>query len=96
MPLQHEGVDAPLLLRERAEGDGAGDVGGAVEILRPAVEQQHPTRLQGDVGLWGGLIVYDGRMLAIAGDGVEGDVAEERLLGAQRCQLLVDGYLCAA
>ena len=31
---EHEGVDAPLLVGERAEGYGARDVGCAVEILR--------------------------------------------------------------
>lgn len=66
MAFQHQGIDI-LLLRERAKGDGSGDIRRAVEILGSAVEQQHSLRLQGDVRLGRGLIMHDGSMGAIAG-----------------------------
>ena len=72
MAFQHEGVDALLLFRQGAEGNGAGDVGGAVEILCAAVEQQEAFWLQRYIRLRSGLVMYDGTMSLIAGDGVEG------------------------
>ena len=40
MPFQHQCIDTPLLFCKRPEGDGTGDVGGAVLILGTAIQQQ--------------------------------------------------------
>ena len=93
MGLEDEGEDAALLVGDGAEGYGAGDVGGAVEILCSAVEQQQSLGSQGNVGLGCGLVVDDGSMLLITGDGVERDAAEEGLLCPEGCEPLVGGDL---
>ena len=83
MPLQHEGINVLLFLGERTEGDGTGDIGGAVEVLGSAVEQQETFRFQRDVCFWRGFIVHDGAMCLIGSDGVKRDVAIEGLFGAE-------------
>ena len=87
---QHQRVDAAHLVGQRSQGDGAGDVGCAVHILCAAVEQQQSLRAQGHVGLLSGLIVHNGPVLSIGRNGIERDVAIERLLSAQGRQFLVD------
>ena len=37
--LEHERIMAPHLRRRLADGDGAGDVGGAVGVLRAGVDE---------------------------------------------------------
>ena len=39
-PLQHQRERPDRLRRHRPDRDGAGDVGGAVEVLRAAVDEQ--------------------------------------------------------
>ncbi len=90
---EDESVVAPFLVGEGSEGDGAGDVGGAAVVRCAAVEEQQSAGLQRYVGFGGGLVVDDGAVGAIAGNGVEGDVTEARLLGAQGGELAVDAYL---
>ena len=91
MPLQYQRIDFLLLIRERSEGDGTGDVCRTVEILSATVEQQQTLWLQGYIGLWRSLVMNDGSMLAIARDGIEGDVSIERLLSTEGGEFLVDG-----
>ena len=78
-----------LVIRDRTEGDSPGDVRGTVLILRTTVYQYHAMRLQRDIRLRRSLVMYYGGMSAIAGDGVEGNVTEQRLLPAKACQLAV-------
>ena len=94
MTFEHEGVDLLLFLRQWSEGNGTSDIRRAVEILRTTVEQQHAFGLQGDIRLWRSLIVHDGSMSAVSGDGIERDVTIERLLSPETRQFLVDGNLC--
>ena len=90
MALEYKGVDLLLQIGKRSEGDGTGNVCRAIEILGTTVEQQHTLGLQGDICLWGGLVVNDGGMGAVAGDGIEGDIAVEGLFGSQRGQFLIN------
>ena len=90
MPLEHKGVDMLLQIGKRSKGDGTGNICRAIEILGTTVEQQHTLRLQGDICLWSGFVVNDGGMATVAGDGIEGDIAVERLFGSQRGQFLIN------
>ena len=90
---QHERVVAPLLVGERTQRDGAGDVGGAVEILTTRVNQQQTHRLHRYVGVGRRLVMHDGTMVAIAHDGVETLAFVERLLFAERDELLLQREL---
>ena len=73
--------------RHRADGDGAGDVGGAVGVLRAAVDEQELARRDLAVRGLGDPVVHDGAVRAGAGDGVEGDVAQRAGGGAERLEL---------
>ena len=90
MPLQHEGINTFLFLGKRTEGDGTGDVGGAVEILGAAVEQEETLWPQEDIAVGRCLIMHDGPVCLIAGYGIEGYAFEERLLCPESCQFLVN------
>ena len=92
--LQYQRIVGALFLGESAQRDGSCDVGGAVLVLRTAVEQQQPVWFQGDVGLLARLVVYDGTMMGIACDGVEGDIPVQWLLGTQGCQAGIHAHLC--
>ena len=59
MSLQHESIDAPLLVCQRAQGNGARNVCRAVEILCATIEQQKTFRQQRHVSLCRSLIVDD-------------------------------------
>ncbi len=65
--LEHQGEVVALLRRGLAQGDGAGDVGGAVEILAAGVDEQQSAGLQARRALDRGLIVNYGAMLLVAG-----------------------------
>ena len=93
VPFQHQRIDQLLLVGQRSEGNGASDVGRAVQVLRTAVEQKQSVRLQGNVGLGRRLVMDNGSMCAVARNRVERDVAVEWLLGAQCRQFPVDGNL---
>ena len=93
MSLEHQGIDMLHLFSQRAKGNGTGDVGSAVEILGAAVQQQQSFGLEWDIRLGRRFIVYDSAMIAIAGNGVEGDIAIEGLLSPEGGQLAVDGHL---
>ena len=94
VPLENERVDAPLFVCERAERYGAGDIGGAVFVLRATVQQQEAPWLQRRVGVGRGLVAHVRPMLRLAPHGVETDLAKQPLLGAQVGELLADGHLC--
>ena len=83
MGLEHKGVDSALLVGERAEGDGTGDVGGAVEILSAAVYEQQPFGAQGGIGGRCGLVVHYGTVVGVCRNGVERRPAVQLLPGAQ-------------
>ena len=90
---QHQRVDVSLLVANGSEGDGSRDIGGTVEELRTAVEQQQPLGKHGDISLGCRLVVDDGTVRLVAADGVERDVAEPLLLGTQGRELPVEGHL---
>ena len=94
--LENEGEVMLLLCRRVAQGDGAGDVGGAVQILAAAVHEQDALAMQGRCALVGGLIVHDGAVLLVTADHREAVLAVQVLLGAELLPLgphvhLVDG-----
>ena len=66
--LEHESEVVLLLCSGVAQGDGAGDVGGAVKVLRAAVNEQDALAVQRRGTLVGGLVVDDGAMLFVAAD----------------------------
>ena len=88
--LEHEGVDVALFGRGGPQGEGAGDVGGAVLILCSAIEQEESFGSKRAIGFGCGFVMNDGAVVGIAGDGVEANVAEEGLLGAERGEQAVD------
>ena len=89
VPLQNQGIIFFLFLRQRAEGNGAGDVRGAVQILGARIEQKEAFGFQRDVCFRRSLIVHDGAVRAIACDGIETLAHVERLFGAEGVQFLV-------
>jgi hypothetical protein len=71
----------------------AGNVGGAVDVLRARIDQEQLARLERAVAFGRHPVMHDRRMLAGAGDRVEGNILERVLhalpdLGARRFQLL--------
>ena len=82
MPFEHEGEVVFFLLGGVAQSHGAGDVGGAVKILRAAVHEQQSLALQGAGALGIGSVVNDGAMLTVAGNHLKAVAAVEVALGA--------------
>ena len=82
MSLQHEGIDAPLLVCQRAQGNGARNVCRAVEILCATIEQQKTFRQQRHVSLCRSLIVDDSPVGLIACYGVERDTTKQGLFSS--------------
>ena len=74
-PLSTSVKRSRISVGRRADGDGARDVGGAVEILRAAVDEEQLARAQLAVGRLGDAVVDDGAVGPAAGDGVEADLA---------------------
>ena len=79
-----------LFVGDGTNSNGTSDIGGAIEILRTAIEQQQSLGKHGYIGLRCSLVVNDGTMLFVAADGVERDIAESLLLGTQGCEFLVE------
>ena len=71
-----------------ADGDRARDVGGAVEILAAAIDQEERAAREAAVGLRRDAIVDDGAVRAGAGDGVEGEILQRAGVSAEALQLL--------
>jgi hypothetical protein len=79
--LQDAGEAGALFLGRCADGDGAGDVGRAVDILAARVDQEKLARAYLAVRAVGHAVVDDGAVRARAADRVEADVVE-RVRGA--------------
>ena len=86
--LEHAGEALPLLGRRRPEGDGAGDVGRAVEVLAAGVDQVEHAGSEEPVGLRGGPIVDDGAARSRPRDRGKADVSERLLLGPEAVEPL--------
>ncbi len=57
--LQHEGVGQSLFVGNCSQRDGSRNVGRAVFVLCPAVEEQESSWFEGLVGLGSGFVMYD-------------------------------------
>ena len=88
MAFQHAGEAVAHFGGGLAHHDGAGDVGGAVGILRAAVQQEHLARIDGAVGRTRHTVMHDGAIAARAGNGVERHVAEHASGAAETFQSL--------
>ena len=71
-----------------AEPYGAGDVGGAIEILPARVEQEHAFGAHGGAGGGLGGVVDDSAVALVAGDGAERLIGEMLAHGAEVVQLI--------
>ena len=91
---QHRGVDAPHLVRHGSKGNGAGDVGRAVAVLRTAVYQYQSLGSQRSVRLRCCRIVHNGTMGVVPGNGVETEIYALGGFPTQRLQFVADTYLC--
>ena len=87
MTLQHQRINVALAVADVAKSYCTGDIRRAVAVLCATVEQQQAFRFELNVAERRRFVVNDSRMVGVSGDGVERDVAEERLLGAQLVQL---------
>ena len=88
MAAQHAGEAVAHFRRRLADRDGAGDVGGAVLILRAGIDQQEIAGRDPPVGLAGDAVMHDGAVWSGAGDGRERDVLQRAGLAAKRLQRL--------
>ncbi|GCC46735.1 hypothetical protein chiPu_0030840, partial [Chiloscyllium punctatum] len=86
MAAQHAGEAIAHLCGRAADRDGAGDVGGAVLILRAGIDQQEIAGHDAAVGLARHAIMHDGAVRPGAGDGRERDVLQRAGLAAERLQ----------
>ena len=71
MTFQYECIDAALLVGDRAEGNGTGNVGGAVRVLCTTVEQQQSFGTQRGIGIGCRLIMNDGTMGLVSRNGIK-------------------------
>ncbi len=88
MALQHAGEAVAHLVARRADGDGAGDVGGAVLVLRAGIDQEQFVHAERAVGGAGHAVVHDGAVRTRAGNGRERDVLEQAAVAAEAFQRL--------
>src|SRR5262245_52120617 len=86
MALEHAGEALAHLRRRLADRDSAGDVGGAVLILRAGIDQDQLARLDRPIGLAGDAIVHDGAVRPGARDGWEGHILERAALAPESLQ----------
>ena len=75
--LEHPCEGLPHLLAGRANWQCAGDIGGAILILRAAVDQQKAVTIQRAVAGLGDPIMHHGPMWARSADGVKADVMQQ-------------------
>ncbi len=87
MALEHQGEALAHFSRGFADGHGAGDVGGAVQILGAGIHQQQGAGFGALVQPMGRAIVDHGAVGRRAGDGVEGQVLERAGVGAEAFEL---------
>ena len=71
-----------------AEPYGAGDVGGAVQILSARVKQEHAFGAHGGAGGGLGGVVDDSAVALVAGDGAKRLIGEMLAHGAEVVQLI--------
>ncbi len=71
MALQHPGVVATLVVGQRADGVGAGDVGGAAVILAAVIDEQETARLDDAVHVALGVVVHHGGVGTVGRNGGE-------------------------
>ena len=83
---QDESIVAALLGRRRADGDGAGDIGGAVQVMPAGIHEKQFAVGEAAVGLLARPIMHDGAVRSGAGDGVETDVLEMSRVLPERFQ----------
>ncbi len=73
--LEHAGEAVASFPATAADGDGAGDVRGAVLILAAAIDQEQRAARQAPIGALGDAVMHDGAVRTRARDGVEREVA---------------------
>ena len=83
MALEHEGEFSPHVGGRRPDGDGAGDVGGAVLVLAAGIEQKQFARRDAAIALAGHPVMHDGAVRPGAGDGGKRDVLEQAGVAAK-------------
>src|SRR5438477_781642 len=83
MALEDAGEAVAHLVGRLADRHGAGNVGGAIDILAAGVDQIERALLELAVGLLARAVVDDGAVRASAGNAVERKVAELRVFAAQ-------------
>ena len=85
---QHAGKAVAHFRRRLADRDGAGDVGGAVFVLRAGIDQQEIAGRDPPVALAGDAVVHDRAVRTGAGDGRERDVLQRAGVAAEALQRL--------
>src|SRR3954447_16612053 len=88
MALEHAGEAVAHLVGRLADRHGAGDVGGAVDILAARIDQVERSGLELAVGLLARLVMDDGAVGTGARDAVEAEVAKLGVLAAQRLEVV--------
>ena len=68
MTFEHEGEIVALLGGRITQGDGAGDIGGAIDILASGIDKEEAVALDGNICFGSSLIVHDSAMLVPAED----------------------------
>ena len=88
MALEHAGEAVAHLVGGRADCDRAGDVGGAVLVLRAGIEQEQLVHADGAVGRLRDAVMHDCRVRPAAGDGRKRDILEQAAVAAETFQRL--------
>ena len=88
MALEHAGEAVAHLVGRRADRDGAGDVGGAVLVLRAGIDQEQLVLAEGAVGGAGDAVMHDRPVRPGAGDGRERNVLQQAAIAAEAFQRL--------
>ena len=93
MSLEHQGIVTLHLWTHLANANGAGDVGGAIQILTARIDEEQTVAGDWGVVLLRGLIMRHGSVLVPRNDCREGFFAIERLFPTEVYQLLHDVHL---
>src|SRR5579864_5436532 len=93
MALEHPSEVLAHLVARLADRDGAGDIGGAVEILRAGIEQIERARLEQLLGLRAGAVMHDGAIRPGPRDRREAEVAEKLAFLAEGFEPVAGGDL---
>ena len=76
---QNQGVMLFFFIRDRPQGDGAGDIGGSLVILSAGIHQIQTSCLQACTVLRHGMVMAQCRIFPICGDCVEADIQRSML-----------------